>query len=170
MVRQLNRHILLALLTLLSNSLNTTTSTQYQTDTKDIYIRLGVYAVILNDNNEILLTKTQSGTRLIYNFPGGGVDSGESFAAGLQRECLEELGSDITIREHMYSSKQLYPHADFPYSRMFNLYYSVTLNEPDKIAALDCEEIAWLKRDELPLQDMLDIDKEFITFFNANIP
>lgn len=136
---------------------------------KDIYIRLGVYAVIQNDANEVLLTKTQSGTRLIYNFPGGGVDSDEGFAQSLERECREELGADIIIREQMYSSKQLYPHSDFPYSRMFNLYYSVELNEPEKIAALDCVDIGWFKWDELPLEDMLDIDREFITFIKANM-
>lgn len=135
---------------------------------KNIYIRLGVYAVIVNDKNEILLTKTQSGTRLIYNFPGGGVDNGEGFADALRRECQEELGAEVAISTLLHSSKQLYPHSDFPYSRMFNLYYEVTLNEPNKIAALDCEGIGWFKLNELPLQNMLDIDKEFIDFFISN--
>jgi mutator protein MutT len=133
-----------------------------------IYIRLGVYAVIFNDNNEILLTKTQSGSKLIYNFPGGGVDSAEGFAEALRRECLEELGVEVSVSKYLYSSKQLYPHGDFPYSRMFNLYYVATPTTFDDIVALDCESIAWFKLTELPLEDMLDIDKEFVRFLCSN--
>lgn len=128
------------------------------------YIRIGVYAVIINNNNEILLTRTQSGTRLIYNFPGGGIDKGEDFSDALHRECKEELGIEISISKLLYYSQQLYTHSDFPCSCMFNLYYVATINAPNNIAAFDCEGISWFKQDELPLDEMLDIDKEFIYF------
>ncbi|MEX0849785.1 MAG: NUDIX hydrolase [Candidatus Dependentiae bacterium] len=132
-------------------------------------IRLGVYAVITNQNNEILLTKTQSGSKVIYNFPGGGIDSGESFAQALKRECLEELGINITISKRIFSSQNLYPHKDFPYSRMFNLYYLVQTDELANALADDCIDIAWVSLDNLPLDEMLDVDKEFVKFYQSEI-
>ena len=32
-----------------------------------------------------------------YNLPGGGLDPGESLRDGARRECLEEIGCDVTV-------------------------------------------------------------------------
>lgn len=48
-----------------------------------------VKAVIINDNDEVLLFQGQ--------LPGGGVESGETLNEALARECMEEIGATIEI-------------------------------------------------------------------------
>ena len=75
--------------------------------------RLIAKAALFNEKNEILLLtrsatdKTRPGE---YDFPGGGVDHGESVTEAMLRETLEEIGitldaTDITL---MYSKTDYY--------------------------------------------------------------
>lgn len=54
--------------------------------------RVGVYVVIFNSNNEVLVVNTKRGPYL----PGGGVDLGESFIEALKREVVEETGFTLS--------------------------------------------------------------------------
>lgn len=61
----------------------------------DLY-RLSSHAVILNENNQVLLLKATY-SDLAWGLPGGALDLGETIHQALIRECLEELGSNIKI-------------------------------------------------------------------------
>lgn len=61
---------------------------------------------IINDD-KVLMVRTQSGSKLIYNFPGGGVENNEGFAQALTRECLEEIKVNVMLQKQLYSSKNL---------------------------------------------------------------
>lgn len=58
----------------------------------DLVFRPSVYAVIIKDQ-KILLSKQWDG----YDFPGGGVDLGETINEGLEREVREETGLKVSI-------------------------------------------------------------------------
>jgi ADP-ribose pyrophosphatase YjhB (NUDIX family) len=60
-------------------------------------IRNTARALILQDNNILLLRKDgyEQGER--FALPGGGQDLGETLEQALHRECLEEIGSRIEI-------------------------------------------------------------------------
>ena len=58
---------------------------------------LRVYALILNDNNEILLSDEFRFGKFFTKFPGGGVEFGEGILDALHRELEEEL--NLTIDE-----------------------------------------------------------------------
>jgi 8-oxo-dGTP diphosphatase len=45
--------------------------------------RIGAYALIVNPDNKIALVKRDNN----YFFPGGGVESGETYEECLKREC-----------------------------------------------------------------------------------
>lgn len=58
--------------------------------------RHGVYGLILNNKNQILLVFKKNSK--MWDFPGGGVDENESLEQAIKREILEELGiANITI-------------------------------------------------------------------------
>ena len=60
-------------------------------------IRNAVRAVIVR-NDQLLLLKKSGGDRgERYALPGGAQDLGETLAQALERECLEEIGSKVEI-------------------------------------------------------------------------
>lgn len=66
----------------------------YQVATSELSFRPAIYGVIIQDN-KILLSKQWDG----YDFPGGGVELGESNEAALVREVKEETGVDVRVGE-----------------------------------------------------------------------
>jgi 8-oxo-dGTP diphosphatase len=60
-------------------------------------IRNAVRAVILRDDQLLLLKKTGGDRGERYALPGGAQNLGETLAQALERECLEEIGSTIEI-------------------------------------------------------------------------
>ena len=128
-------------------------------------IRVGVYG-ILTHNNEVLMVKTQSGSQLIYNFPGGGVDEGEGFAQALVRECQEEVYVDVVIKDCLHTAKNLYIHEDFPDFYMFSLYYAIEVDDiEDFYKQALAEDAKWFPINNLPLDQMLPIDREFVACY-----
>jgi 8-oxo-dGTP pyrophosphatase MutT (NUDIX family) len=124
-----------------------------------IKIRIGVYGICIRDK-KVLMVKTQSGTKTIYNFPGGGVDNNEEFIDALERECIEELGCITTVQQMICTSDRLYKHPDFD-DNGFHLYYAITI---DSTIDSSIQEAQWFPIDKLPLDMMLEVDKAIIKF------
>jgi len=127
-------------------------------------LRVGVYGILIH-NNEVLMVREQSGSKLIYNFPGGGVENNEGLAEALARECREEIVTDVKIKDLLYTTKDLYVHDDFPNSYMFGLYY--TIDVQDKTLVKNGE---WFPINNLPVHAMLPIDKELATYLQDRQP
>ena len=64
---------------------------QYTVPVDELNIRVGVYAVIIEDN-KILLTRQWDG----YSLIGGGVEKGETIEESIVREVKEETGLTVT--------------------------------------------------------------------------
>ena len=60
-------------------------------------IRNAVRAVIVRDDQLLLLKKTGGDRGERYALPGGAQNLGETLAQALERECLEEIGSAVKI-------------------------------------------------------------------------
>jgi len=58
--------------------------------------RPGAYGIIENNDNLIAIIKTKTG----YFLPGGGIEENESPEECLKRECLEEIGAEISVSEN----------------------------------------------------------------------
>ena len=54
-------------------------------------------AIIFDNENNIALVG--NGINSFYLLPGGGVDNGESVENGIIRECLEEVGCKVELKE-----------------------------------------------------------------------
>lgn len=80
---------------------------------KDIeYIdRIGVYALIFK-NDKIAVIKLPGG----YFLPGGGIEENESNEECLKRECMEELGCTINIKDFVCTA------SSYHFGRRFNRY------------------------------------------------
>ena len=59
-------------------------------------IRVGAKAIIVRDG-QVLLVRYQDETGNHYNFPGGGIDKGESIRKGLRREVFEETNLRVKV-------------------------------------------------------------------------
>jgi 8-oxo-dGTP diphosphatase len=69
---------------------------------------LGVGAVVINDNNEILVIKEKI-SNIGYKLPGGHIDNGEMISTAVEREVLEETGIVVEF-ESIISLGHFYPH------------------------------------------------------------
>lgn len=130
----------------------------------DKTMRVGVYGILIRDH-KILMVRTQSGSRLVYNFPGGGVEFEEGLSDALVRECNEELGTIVKIKDHIFSSQKLYEHQDFPGTCSFNIYYTI---ECADYIDLEKQGATWFDLDHLPLGEMLEADLECIASMKGN--
>lgn len=70
---------------------------EYKVPVDELELRVGVYAVIIEDN-KILLTRQWDG----YSLIGGGLEKGETVEEAIIREVKEESGLDIEPGEVFY--------------------------------------------------------------------
>jgi 8-oxo-dGTP pyrophosphatase MutT (NUDIX family) len=64
-------------------------------------IRTAAKAVIIQDE-KLLCVKKQQGERIYFLLPGGGQHHGETLVEALQRECWEEIGAPVIVREALH--------------------------------------------------------------------
>lgn len=91
-----------------------------------------VYGIFMKDDRVLLTDEYRLGTRMT-KFPGGGLKYGEGTLQCLKRECREELGTDIKILEHFYTTDFFQTTFLLPYeSQLISVYYLIDIMEPFK--------------------------------------
>jgi ADP-ribose pyrophosphatase YjhB (NUDIX family) len=89
-----------------------------------------VYALIINSNNQILLSdEFQLGMKMT-KFPGGGLEFGEGTIDCLKREAREEFNQEIEILEHFYTLDYFQPAMFYSNYQLISIYYKAQLKEP----------------------------------------
>lgn len=119
-----------------------------------------VYGIWLHEDRVLVNEELIRGQRII-KFPGGGLDYGEGTIDCLQREWREELGIDITVLRHFYTTDFFQPSA-YDDSQVISIYYLVS--GPDPLAAItnqvDGERTYWMELREVSADTFsLPIDK-----------
>lgn len=90
------------------------------------------YFIIYNELDEILLSDELIAGKKYTKFPGGGVELGEGIEDAIRREALEELGQEVTIVQHIYTTGFFVQSAFRPNDQIISVYYQVQLLEPPK--------------------------------------
>lgn len=65
-------------------------------------VRTAARALIIDDDKVLTIKMKGPLGEYFYVLPGGGQQHGESLEEGLQRECLEEIGLQVTIGDVVY--------------------------------------------------------------------
>ena len=92
---------------------------------------LRVYGLLIKDKTEILLSDEYVLDTYMTKLPGGGLEFGEGPEDCIKRECIEELGQEIEIIDHFYTTgfyqKALY----YTDHQLISIYYLIRLkNSP----------------------------------------
>lgn len=90
-----------------------------------------VYGIWLHEGM-LLVNEEQIRGRSIIKLPGGGLEWGEGLHDCLIREWKEELGMNITVLNHFYTTHFFQPSA-FDDSQVISIYYTVAADPNEKI-------------------------------------
>ncbi len=83
-----------------------------------------VYGILLNDNNEVLISDEKTQNVAFTKFPGGGLEYGEGLIDALKREFLEECDLRVEVVQHIYTT-DFYEKSSFNESQIISIYYQV---------------------------------------------
>ncbi|MDF1547753.1 MAG: NUDIX domain-containing protein [Bacteroidales bacterium] len=130
-----------------------------------------VYAIIVNENNEVLVSDEYQYDTLITKFPGGGMEFGEGTIQALEREADEEFGQEIDVLEHFYTTDFFQQAMFLEQTQVVSIYYKAKFKKKIQFTTsrtrFDFEELVheaqsfrWIKISELDVGEItFPIDK-----------
>lgn len=95
-----------------------------------------VYGILINNQNEILLSDEIIQGQFYTKFPGGGLEIGEGTRECLKREFMEEMNLPVEVENHFYTTDFYQQSAFNPDQQIISVYYYVSATE-----AINLEEI-----------------------------
>ncbi|HUM98280.1 MAG TPA: NUDIX hydrolase [Chitinophagaceae bacterium] len=98
---------------------------------------LRVYGLLINEQQEVLVSDELIRGNYITKFPGGGLEFGEGSRDCLIREFMEELDLRIEVTEHIYTTDYFQISAFNPQHQIISIYYFVKAMEPIKVQLND---------------------------------
>ncbi len=92
-----------------------------------------VYAILVNEKNELLVSDEYHYGKFITKLPGGGLQFGEGTIDCVKREMMEETGSETEVVNHFYTTDFFQRSAFNENHQIISIYYTIRLLEPLKI-------------------------------------
>jgi ADP-ribose pyrophosphatase YjhB (NUDIX family) len=93
-----------------------------------------VYALLINDRKEVLVTDEFQLNMKMTKFPGGGLDFGEGTIDCLKRELMEECHQEIDRIQHFYTTDFYQKALFWDNYQLISIYYLAALKEPVTIS------------------------------------
>ena len=115
-----------------------------------------VGAMLQNDAGRYLITQRppKATLPLLWEFPGGRVEEGETDEQALAREIREEMGVDVEVLE-----QALHTHHDYPtYDIDFRVYRCRLISPESAIQHLRVHDHRWVTLDEISKYQFPDAD------------
>jgi len=91
-----------------------------------------VYGILINGQNEVLLTDEFRFGIKMTKFPGGGLDYGEGTIDCLKRECFEEFEEEIDVTGHFYTT-DFFQKSAFDDKQIISIYYRISILDFNKL-------------------------------------
>lgn len=107
-----------------------------------------VYGILLNEQNEVLVSDEYIRGNYYTKFCGGGLEIGEGTRDCLKREFMEEMQLSIEVLDHLYTTDFYQQSAFNPAHQIISIYYYVKALEPitaplrQEPFAFDAEQLA----------------------------
>lgn len=125
-----------------------------------------VYGLLIHDGRILVTDEVHFNARMT-KFPGGGLIPGEGTLDCLRRECMEELGVEVQIGKHFYTTDYFQPTQFLAVAKqLISVYYRITVPDPGQIRMGHAEgllDLRWIKLDDLTEQDVtLPVDKRVV--------
>ncbi|MBE5321457.1 NUDIX domain-containing protein [Pedobacter sp. MR2016-19] len=128
------------------------------------YFNVRVYGLLINQNNEVLVSDEEEYGFRFSKFPGGGLEFGEGLIDGLKREFVEECNAKIEVLSHFYTT-DFFEKSSFNDSQVISVYYLVKEKAPLLLAFKDTiydfdgsgeilQAFRWVKIEDLNIGDI----------------
>lgn len=101
------------------------------------FFSVRVYGLFIKDKKNLLVSDEYVGKKFLTKFPGGGVIFGEGSIEALKREWQEELGIDIDVKEHFYTTDFFQASVFNPNVQIVSIYYFIEPAKGSKIEIKD---------------------------------
>lgn len=110
----------------------------------EYYDREGAYLIPVRDN-KIGIIRTPKG----YFFVGGGIENGESHITCIERECIEEAGYKVSVKEKLCSAETYCFHSEIGYFHPIQSYYSGDIIAEVFVPTEKDHEFLWAEYSEI---------------------
>ena len=129
---------------------------------KHIYVAAGI---LLNSQNKVLIAQRPKGSDmgLLWEFPGGKLEEGESPQQAIIRELQEELGIQTVATKIVFEETFQYP------DKIVTLYFVKIDSYSTEPKALEHLEIRWVDPQEFSQYDFPLADHTFLQDFNLYV-
>lgn len=119
-----------------------------------------VVAGVIESGGKILVCQRRRGAtfELMWEFPGGKLQAGETPAEGLARELREELGVEAKVGAELFRTQHRYAELSEP----IELIFLAATVDPLQIRNIVFETMEWRAPSRLAELDFLPADWEFI--------
>lgn len=114
--------------------------------------REGAYVIPVK-NNQIGVIKTKKG----YFFLGGGIENGESHIECIERECIEEAGYEVFVKDKICSAEAYCVHPTIGYFHLIQTYYAGELLSMVSFPLEKDHNFLWIEFNEIKGKMYLDI-------------
>lgn len=94
---------------------------------------LRVYGILLNAQQQVLVSDEFIRGNYYTKFPGGGLEFGEGTRECLQREFKEEMDLAVAVGEHIYTTDFFQLSAFRPDHQIISIYYFARALEPIRV-------------------------------------
>lgn len=107
-------------------------------------INVRVYGILMQDDRRVLVSDEFIRGSYITKFPGGGLEFGEGTRDCLRREFMEEMGLNVEIGRHIYTTDFYQRSAFNPDHQILSIYYEAIALEsiavPIRVKPFDFDE------------------------------